>query len=58
MISGLKPALADGKQIVLPYDSRYPLVVNNPALGADLFCYPPIRVAPSMFNDSVLNSGT
>jgi hypothetical protein len=55
---GPEPVPLDRQQIVFSHDSRYPLVIDNPPLGAELFCDPSVPVAPSMFHDNVLNCGT
>jgi hypothetical protein len=58
MVRGLEPVLPNRQQIVIPHDSRYPLVIDIPPLGPKLFCYSPVPVPPPMLNENVLNSGT
>src|SRR5258708_1379168 len=58
VVSRPEPVPLDRQQIVFSHDSRYPLVIDNPPLGAELFCDPSVPVAPSMFHDNVMNSGT
>jgi hypothetical protein len=51
-----QPLVSKGQQIVVPHDSRDPLVVRHHSLHPQLRGDPPVSVAPPMLDDKVLDS--